>query len=43
MRVAIGADHGGYVLKQELAEYLESSGHEVVDVGGRRVIEPRIR
>jgi len=33
MRVAIGADHGGYVLKQELTAFLESEGHEVVDVG----------
>ena len=33
MRVAIGADHGGYVLKQEIAEFLEAAGHEVVDVG----------
>ena len=33
MRVVIGADHGGYVLKQELAKYLEAAGHEVVDAG----------
>jgi ribose 5-phosphate isomerase B len=40
MRVAIGADHGGYVLKQELTEFLESSGHEVVDVGAHE-LEPQ--
>ncbi len=33
MRLAIGADHAGYVLKQELAEFLRGLGHEVVDVG----------
>ena len=33
MRVAIGADHAGYDLKQALAGGLSSNGHEVVDVG----------
>ncbi len=33
MRVAIGADHGGYALKNELKPFLESLGHELVDVG----------
>ena len=39
MRVVIGADHGGYVLKQELAKYLEAAGHEVVDAGAHS-LEP---
>ena len=39
MRVVIGADHGGYVLKQELAKYLEAAGHEVVDAGAHN-LEP---
>lgn len=39
MRVVIGADHGGYVLKQELAKYLEATGHEVVDAGAHS-LEP---
>jgi ribose 5-phosphate isomerase B len=33
MKVAIGADHGGYELKSDLAKLLESLGHEVVDKG----------
>ena len=33
MRVAIGADHGGYALKDELKAFLESLGHEMIDVG----------
>ncbi|MCB9386004.1 MAG: ribose-5-phosphate isomerase [Bryobacterales bacterium] len=33
MRILIGADHGGFALKQELAEHLYATGHEVVDVG----------
>ena len=37
MRVAIGADHGGYPLKGELTGYIESLGHEVVDVGAHEL------
>lgn len=33
MRVAIGCDHLGYVLKVPLAEYLTELGYEVVDLG----------
>lgn len=33
MRVAVGADHAGYDLKQILVAYLRHRGHEVVDVG----------
>lgn len=33
MRVAIGADHAGYELKQELITILEGWGHEVLDQG----------
>jgi ribose 5-phosphate isomerase B len=33
MRIVIGADHAGFTLKQELARYLESEGHMLVDVG----------
>ncbi|MEW6088002.1 MAG: ribose 5-phosphate isomerase B [bacterium] len=33
MRVAIGADHGGYELKEEIKKYLEIEGYEVVDFG----------
>ncbi|MDH3442311.1 MAG: ribose 5-phosphate isomerase B [Deltaproteobacteria bacterium] len=33
MRIAVGSDHAGFGLKQELAEHLRHSGHAVVDVG----------
>jgi ribose 5-phosphate isomerase B len=33
MKVAIGADHGGFRLKEELKEFIVSLGHEVEDVG----------
>lgn len=33
MRIAIGSDHAGFELKTELISYLESSGHEVKDLG----------
>ncbi len=33
MKIAMGSDHGGYELKQELAEHLRSLGHEVEDFG----------
>ncbi len=33
MKVAIGADHGGYEMKSDMAKVLESLGHEVIDKG----------
>ena len=33
MRVGIAADHGGFLLKEQLAESLRASGREVVDFG----------
>lgn len=33
MRVAIGSDHAGFQLKQQLVEELDRAGHEVIDVG----------
>ena len=33
MKVAIGADHGGYELKSDIAKLLESLGQEVIDQG----------
>ena len=32
-RIAIGADHAGYVLKQHLIGVLTNQGHDVVDLG----------
>ena len=33
MRIALAADHAGYVLKNELAAWLREIGHEVTDLG----------
>ncbi|PZN08857.1 MAG: ribose 5-phosphate isomerase B [Bacillota bacterium] len=33
MRIAIGSDHAGYDLKQDLIQFLVSEGYEVIDVG----------
>jgi ribose 5-phosphate isomerase B len=33
MRIAVGADHGGVALKDELAHKLRELGHEITDVG----------
>ena len=33
MKIAIGADHGGYELKSHLTEHLKSKGHQVFDFG----------
>jgi len=33
MKIAVGSDHAGFPLKQDLAEHLRSLGHEVIDHG----------
>ena len=33
MKVALGSDHAGFVLKNELEKHLRDAGHEVIDVG----------
>ena len=33
MKVAIGADHGGYSLKSDMVKVLEDLGHSVTDLG----------
>jgi ribose 5-phosphate isomerase B len=33
VRVGIASDHGGFALKEQVAELLRGSGHEVVDFG----------
>lgn len=33
MQIAIGADHGGFPLKAELAAHITALGHKVIDVG----------
>ena len=37
MRVAIGADQGGYELKQQIAEFLIAQGYVVSDLGIHRL------
>jgi len=33
MRIAIGADHGGYPLNERIITELDSAGHELIDFG----------
>lgn len=33
MKIALGADHAGFQLKQHLRQHLVEQGHDVVDVG----------
>jgi ribose 5-phosphate isomerase B len=40
MRVAIGADHGGFALKEHIKSHLQKNGHEVFDAGNRK-LDPR--
>ena len=37
MRIAVGADHAGFELKQTLAQHLRDAGHDVVDCGTHSV------
>jgi len=39
MRVGIATDHGGFSLKEELAQQLRAAGHEVVDFGAHDLSE----
>lgn len=33
MKIALGSDHAGFVLKQAIADWLTEQGHEVLDLG----------
>ncbi|NIA25826.1 MAG: ribose 5-phosphate isomerase B [Gammaproteobacteria bacterium] len=33
MRIAVGADHAGYLMKEHIGRLLSEAGHAVVDVG----------
>lgn len=37
MRIAIGADHAGLPLKEQLTPWLESAGHQVIDLGAHQL------
>jgi RpiB/LacA/LacB family sugar-phosphate isomerase len=37
VRIVVGSDHGGYLLKQDVADALRRDGHEVLDVGTNSV------
>ncbi|HEX3623805.1 MAG TPA: RpiB/LacA/LacB family sugar-phosphate isomerase [Verrucomicrobiae bacterium] len=38
MKLGIATDHGGFELKQKLAERLRANGHEVVDFGAHQLV-----
>jgi len=33
MKIILASDHGGYAMKNELAQYVANMGHEVTDIG----------
>ncbi len=37
MEIIIGADHGGYELKEKLKRYLMEKGHDVEDIGAHQI------
>jgi|SRR6185312_13203986 len=39
MRVGIATDHGGFVLKRDLAARLRAAGHEVIDFGAHQLTQ----
>ena len=38
MRVAVGADHAGFPLKDRMMDVIRAAGHDLVDCGADRVI-----
>ncbi len=33
MKIGVAADHGGFALKEQIAQFIKKMGHEVVDYG----------
>ena len=38
MNIAVGADHGGFILKQTVVDELEKLGHHVIDSGAQELV-----
>jgi ribose 5-phosphate isomerase B len=41
MKIAIGADHAGYLLKDQLVTHLREQGHDILDLGTDNPTEPK--
>lgn len=39
MRVALGADHAGFTMKEMLAAHIQALGHETIDIGAHEYDE----
>ena len=39
MRIAVGADHGGYPLNERVIEELRQTGHEITDFGTHGIVD----
>ncbi len=33
MRIVVGSDHAGFILKSSVVDFLRDAGHEVIDIG----------
>ena len=33
MKLVLASDHAGFTMKNQLADYLKSKGHDVIDLG----------
>ena len=38
MRIAVGADHAGFPLKERMIDTIRSAGHQVVDCGAEKLV-----
>ncbi len=38
MKVAVGADHAGFPLKEKMIEAIREAGHQIIDCGAERII-----
>ena len=42
MKIALGCDHGGYAMKEDIKKQLEGLGHEVKDCGTYSTLEAQL-